>query len=49
MCVCVIVNFVCNGVLVLVRMSHPSAAARHDVPSFVRWPVVCVIARLVCN
>ena len=49
MCVCVIVNFVCNWVLVLVRMSHPSAAACQDVPSFVRWPIVCVIVHLVCN
>ena len=31
-CVCVIVRLVCNWVLVLVRMSHPSAAARSDVP-----------------
>ena len=41
-CVGVIVRLVCNWVLVLVRMSHPSAAACQDVPSFVRWPIVCV-------
>ena len=41
-CVCD-VCLVCNWVLVLVRMSHPSAAACQDVPSFVRWPIVCVM------
>ena len=50
MCVCVCdCEFVCNWVLVLVRMSHPSAAARQDVASFIRWPIVCVIVCLVCN
>ena len=49
LCGCVIVRLVCNWVLVLVKMSHPSAAACQDVPSFVRWPIVCVIVRLVCN
>ena len=47
--VCVTVCLVCNWVLVLVRMSHPSAAACQDVPSFVRWPIVCVTVCLVCN
>ena len=46
---CVTVRLVCNWVLVLVRMSHPSAAACQDVPSFVGWPIVCVTVRLVCN
>ena len=41
LCGCVIVRLVCDWVLVLVRMSHPSAAACQDVPSFVRWPIVC--------
>ena len=35
-------HLVCNWVLVLVRMPHPLAAACQDVPSFVRWPIVCV-------
>ena len=43
------VRLVCNWVLVLVRMSHPSAAACQDVPSFVGWPIVCVTVCLVCN
>ena len=43
------VRLVCNWVLVLVRMSHPSAAACQDVPSFVGWAIVCVIVCLVCN
>ena len=42
LCGCVIVRLVCNWALVLVRMPHPSAAACQDVPSFVRWPIVCV-------
>ena len=38
------VRLVCNWVLVLVRMSHPSAAACQDVPSFVGGgPIVCVM------
>ena len=41
--VCVTVCLVCNWVLVLVRMSHPSAAACQDVPSFVGWSIVCVM------
>ena len=43
------VCLVCNWVLVLVRMSHPSAAACQDVPSFVGWPIVCVTVCLVCS
>ena len=35
-------HLVCNWAPVLVRMSHPSTAACQDVPSFVRWPVLCV-------
>ena len=41
------VCLVCNWVLVLVRMSHPLAAACQDVPSFVKWPIVCVTVHLV--
>ena len=44
-----VARLVCNCALVLVRMSHPSTAACQDVPSFVRWPVLCVSICLVCN
>ena len=40
--VCVTVCLVCNWVLVLVRMSHPSAAA-------CQCPIFCRVAHCVCD
>ena len=47
---CVVVDLVCNWVLVLVGVSHHLAAACQGFPSFIGHCVcVCVFVDIVCN